>query len=142
LLKWWIIISIIALVIDASTSNFFFICFTIGGLGAILVTFLGFSPISQAIIFCIVSIISLLFIIPLVKKHYKKEMGNIVSLEDRYIGKEIVLEQDIYDSALMQVQGIYWTVKNVGEPMKKGERAVIIGVDGNKLLIKKKSEEE
>lgn len=142
LLRWWIFISIIALVIDDFTSNLFFICFTAGGLVAILVNLLGFSPMFQAIMFCIASIASILFIIPYVKKHYKKGMGEVVPLEDRYIGKEIELEQDIHDSTTMQVQGIYWTIKNVGSPMKKGEWAIIVGVEGNKLLVKKKSEEE
>lgn len=141
MLKWWIFLSIIALTIDALTSNFFFICFTIGGLVAIAANFLGYSPIIQAIIFCIVSIVSIILVIPYIRSIHKEKMGKTVTLEDRYIGRSVVLDQDIFDDILMKVDGIYWTIKNIGDPMSKGDRAVIVGVEGNKLLIKKESEE-
>ena len=110
--------------------QFFFICFTIGGLAAYLVNFLGLPPISQSIMFCIVSIASLIFIIPYVKRVHKRDMGQTAPLEDKYIGKTIVLDQDMsHNTIMMQVNGIYWTLKGTGEPMAKGDRVVIIGVE-------------
>lgn len=142
MLKWWIFLSILALVIDAITSNFFFAGFTIGGFVAIGAYFLGYAPMVQAIIFCIISILAMIIIIPYGRRARKRGAGETASLKSRLIGKILVLDQDIEDEALMKVDGIYWTIKNIDEPMGKGDRAVVVETEGNKLLIKKESGEE
>ena len=35
------------------------------------------------------------------------------------------------------MDGIYWTVKNEGDTIKKGEKFKIIGIEGNKINNKK-----
>ena len=58
-------------------------------------------------------------------------------MEEAYIGKEFTIEEDIDEKAKVKFQGIYWTVKNVGKPLKKGDLVQVIGIEGNKLLIAK-----
>mgnify|MGYP001270265837 CR=1 FL=1 len=142
MLKWWIFLSILALVIDAITSNFFFVGFTIGGFVAIGAYFFGYAPMVQAIIFCIISILSMIIIIPYGRRARKRGASETASLQSRLIGRILVLDQDIEDEVLMKVDGIYWTIKNIDEPMGKGDRAVVVETEGNKLLIKKESGEE
>lgn len=137
MLKWWIFISILALVIDAITSNFFFVGFTVGGFVAIGAYFLGYVPMTQAIIFCIISILSMIIIIPYGRRARKRGVGETVSLKNRFVGRTLVLDQDVEDEVLMKVDGIYWTIKNMDEPMNKGDRAMVVEIEGNKLLIKK-----
>ena len=49
-------------------------------------------------------------------------------------------EEDIKDKAKVKVDGIYWTVLNCGDEIKKGEYFKIIGIEGIKLTIKKEGE--
>ncbi|MDU2664938.1 MAG: NfeD family protein, partial [Clostridium perfringens] len=37
----------------------------------------------------------------------------------------------------IKFEGIYWTFKSVSGPLKKGTEVEIIGIEGNKILIKK-----
>ena len=49
-------------------------------------------------------------------------------------------EEDIVDRAKIKVDGIYWTVQNLGEVIKKDESFKITGIEGIKLIIKKEEE--
>ena len=48
-----------------------------------------------------------------------------------------LLDENVEDSALIKFEGIYWTFKSVSGPLKKGTEVEIIGIEGNKILIKK-----
>ncbi len=141
MLGLWIIISILAIVIDALTSNLFFICFTAGGIAAIISNFCGTSPMVQAIIFCVVSIIFLIFAVPTAKKLLKSSVPKTLPAEHRYVGRKIRANQDIYDEATILIDSIYWTVKNIGPKIQKGQNAIILGIEGNKFIIKIDEEE-
>lgn len=49
----------------------------------------------------------------------------------------MILDENVEDSALIKFEGIYWTFKSVSGPLKKGTEVEIIGIEGNKILIKK-----
>lgn len=133
----WIIIAVIALAIDYATSNFFFICFTFGGLGAIIAMMLhGELPV-QIITFAIVSGVSIAIIYPFTKKYIKKSVPKTLTTEQSYVGRIIIIDTDVEEKASIKIDGIYWTVKNDGEVIKAGDRAEITGIQGNKLTIKK-----
>lgn len=142
MLKFWIFITILALVIDVLTSNFFFAGFAIGGIGAMGVYSLGYTPMAQGIVFCLVSILSMLVIIPYGRRARQSEAGSDISLESRFIGRSFILDKDIEDEGLVEFDGIYWTMKNVSDHLYEGDRAVIVGIEGNKLLIEKTNEGE
>ncbi len=74
---------------------------------------------------------------PIVKRTIKKTVTKTLTMEEGYIGKEFTITKDIDVKANIKFQGIYWTVKNVGEPLKKGDFVQVIGIEGNKLLIAK-----
>lgn len=141
MLKWWIIISIVALVIDATTSNLFFICFTFGGIIAMITALFGVPPFWQSVVFGIVTILSLASIIPFLKKQFKSSIPEFKSAESRLVGREMIVDTDIQDEATISIDSIYWTVKNTGEPLKAGDAAIITGIEGSKLLIKKLNEQ-
>lgn len=58
-------------------------------------------------------------------------------MEENYIGKTYIAEEDIIGSTRLKVEGSYWTGENEGEKILKGEKFVISGISGNKLIIKK-----
>lgn len=133
----WLIISIVALVIDISTSSFLFIWFTLGGLGAIIASLLGFSSSIQVIVFLVISILLILTAYPIVKNKARVSIKGIASREQRYIGREILLDKDLDKETQLKIEGIYWNVENEGEIIRKGEKATIIELRGNKLIVKK-----
>jgi len=141
-MKWtpmivWVIVALGALVIDITTSSFMFIWFAIGAVAAIIAIGLGAPVIVQGIVFVAVSAVVMAIGYPIVKRTIKKTVKRTLTMEEGYVGKEFAIAKDIDDKANIKFQGIYWTVKNVGKPLKKGDMVQIIGIEGNKLLIDK-----
>lgn len=137
ILKIWIAVCIIAAVVDILTSGFLFVWFSIGAGAAIAVYFLGGSVITQALVFIIVSLICLAIGYPLAKKFIKKSVKRLPLMEEKYIGKEMIAEENLNDTSKAKVGGIYWTIKNVGHPILKGDKFIVTGIEGNKLLVRK-----
>lgn len=133
----WLVVGSIALLIDIITSAFIFVWFTIGAIAAIIAKILGCSFIVQAIIFIAVSAILMAVGYPIAKRSIKMSVKPTPTREQTYLGKEIIVDEDIVSSGSVKIDGVYWAAKNEGEMIKKGDKAKIISVEGNKIIIKK-----
>lgn len=133
----WISIGIITLVMDLATSSFLFIWFTIGSVAALIAQVLGYSFNGQLITFIAVSALFMAVGYPIVKRTIKKTVRRVPTMEEGYIGHILIVDNDIIEKAIVKFEGIYWTVKSEGEEIKNGDKAKIIGIEGNKLIIKK-----
>ena len=136
-LVMWIIISVVALVVDIATSAFLFLWFTIGGIAAIIALIFGSAVSIQIIVFIGVSAISMAIGYPLMKKTLRGTVSKTNTMEEGYIGREITVDEDLIEKAKVKIDGIYWTIKNIGDPVKKGDKISIIGIEGNKLIVEK-----
>jgi membrane protein implicated in regulation of membrane protease activity len=133
----WVIVAVAALVIDIVTSSFFFGGFTIGGIFALLASIFGYNFTIQLIVFIVVSAAAIVGEFVWLRKKVKKTIPKTLRMEEEYIGKTITAEDDIDKRGRVKVEGIYWTVENEGTRIEKGENARIVGIRGNKLVIKK-----
>lgn len=133
----WVIIGAVALAVDLTTSSLLFVWFTVGSLAALLALIFGYSFTVQVIAFIAVSVLFLAVGYPLAKEILKRSVDNIPTMEAGYIGREILVDNEVIERAMIKVDGVYWTVKNQGEPINKGDKVKITGVEGNKLIIKK-----
>ena len=131
----WISIGSGAMYIDITTSSFLFIWFTIGSIAAIIALLLNQSMITQIITFSGVSAACFAIGYPIAKKTIKKTVQVTPTMEQNYIGREFVVDKNIKQKTSIKFDGIYWTVKNVGNEISKGSKAKIVGIEGNKLLI-------
>lgn len=133
----WVAISIVALLIDITTSSFFFAGFSVGGICALIAYTSNADLLTQFVVFGLVSAVSILIEYCWFRRKVKKSIPITPRMEEEYIGKSIVVEEDIDESGRVKIGGIYWTAVNEGEPVKKGERVKIISIKGNKIIIKK-----
>jgi membrane protein implicated in regulation of membrane protease activity len=133
----WVIVSVAALAIDIITSSFFFGGFTIGGIFALLAQMMGYDFMTQLIVFIAVSALAIVLEFVWLRKKIKKSIPKTLKMEEEYIGRTLTAEEDIEYQGRLKVQGIYWTVENDGDRIEKGEKAEVIGIRGNKLIIKK-----
>jgi membrane protein implicated in regulation of membrane protease activity len=134
---FWAVVALGALFIDITTSSFMFVWFALGAIVALIAMFFNASVVVQVIIFVAVTAVSMAVGYPIVKKTIKKTVSKTLTMEEAYIGKEFEIEEDINVKAKVKFQGVYWTVKNVGKPLNKGDLVQVIGIEGNKLLIAK-----
>ncbi|WP_051931657.1 NfeD family protein [Clostridium sp. KNHs214] len=137
LLTVWLIVGIGTLLIDIATSAFLFVWFTAGAIAAIICLTLGLSFSIQIIVFSIVSVLFMATGYPIIKKNVKRTVPKTKTMEEGYIGREMISDQNIRDKGNLKVDGIYWTVENKGEDIEIGNKIKIIGIQGNKLIVEK-----
>lgn len=137
----WIVIGAVAILIDIFTSSFLFIWFTVGSIVALIISGLGYAFSVQFIAFIFTSVILLVIGYPIVKNTIKKSVPKTLPMGENYVNRIITIEKDVKEEELIKIDGIYWTVINKGELIKKGEKAKIIALDGNKFILKKYEEE-
>ena len=137
---FWIIVAAVVIAIDMVTSNFLFAWFAVGALVAMIADLLGVTFGVQVVLFLVVNLITVSVGYPWAKRKFKEGVKRTPLMEENYIGRVMKAEEDIVDRAKIKVDGIYWTVQNLGEVIKKDESFKITGIEGIKLIIKKEEE--
>jgi membrane protein implicated in regulation of membrane protease activity len=137
---FWIIVAAVVIAIDMVTSNFLFAWFAVGAFVAMIADLLGVTFGVQVVLFLVVNLITVSVGYPWAKRKFKEGVKRTPLMEENYIGRVMKAEEDIVDRAKIKVDGIYWTVQNLGEVIKKDESFKITGIEGIKLIIKKEEE--
>lgn len=132
----WIIIALSTLFIDVFTSSILFVWFSIGSIFSLIALSFGLGSTPQIIIFIVTSLIGLVLGYPLAKKFNKRSSEKVKTMEQSYIGREFTAEEVIKLKSNIKINGVYWTVVNKGGVIEKGNRFIIVGIEGNKLIIK------
>lgn len=138
MLNFWIFVIIATILLDIMTSGFMFSVFAIGALCSILCNSINLPIIVQIVVFTIVNIILIITLVPYVKKKMSKSIDDFVLQENRLIGKEIVLSEDLKDSLLINIEGVFWTVKTLSGTIPAGNTVKIVSLEGNKYIVEKK----
>ena len=131
----WILVAIFLVVIDIITSSFIFMWFSLGALVAIILSLFEVTVVWQIIAFLIVGVATVSIGYPWAKKKFKADVNQVLTMEQTYIGREMVATEDMEETSKIKVSGIYWTAYNKGQTIKKGEKYTITGIEGNKLIV-------
>ena len=144
LMPWiWGAIFIITLVIELETADVDAIWFSVGSLVSLitLLIFPGLDLIWQLLIFIATTILLILTIGRWAKKRFRTK--NISTNADALVGKEILILEDCneFDKGSGTVNDIVWTTLcQSGNSLKKGDHAIVVAIEGNKLIVKAKEE--
>ena len=136
----WLLIAFLVIVIDIVTSSFIFMWFSIGAIAAIILSLLGLAIKIQILAFLIIGIAMVCVGYTWAKKKFKADVNHVPTMEQTYIGKEMIANEDMEEKSKIKVDGIYWTAYNKGKIIKKGEKYTITGIEGNKLIVKLKED--
>ncbi|WP_419823616.1 NfeD family protein [Anoxybacterium hadale] len=140
----WVMIAVIFAVIEGLTMGLTTIWFTVGGVAACIIALIGGPLILQVAVFLIVSVILLYFTRPLAEKRLKvgHEKNNIEQL----IGKTALVMETIkpYHPGQARLNGLVWTAvtEQESEILEKNELAIVVRVEGVKLVVEKVKGEE
>lgn len=137
----WLVISVVALIIDIITSSFLFVWFCFGGVAAIIAALLKYSVTVQIVSFLAVSALMMAVGYPFIRKTLKKTVDKTLTMEEGYVGRRLTANEDITEKTMIKLDGIYWTLKNDGEKIEKGDMVEITGIKGNKLIVTKIKED-
>ena len=133
----WAVLVVIFLVAEGATPGLVSIWFAAGALVALGCAFLSFPIWSQALIFVVVSVASLLLTRPLARKFVNKKTQ--ATNADKVIGATAtVIERidNIGATGVVIVGGRTWTARSsTGDIIEKGALAKIKSIEGVKLIV-------
>lgn len=136
----WMIVGALMILFEVLTfGNLITVWFFFGAVGALIASYLTQSVIIQVLVFTITTIASLVLVRPIAKKVLLKEKS-ISTNADRAIGEVIILDQEITPQKWGQAfySGTVWScVSHTQEHIKQGEKVMVVGIEGVKLIVEK-----
>ncbi len=140
----WVLILIMALVVEGCTQSLVSVWFAAGALGAVICAAFGLSLWIQIAVFLVVSGILLAILLPLIRKRGKNR--RTATNADRIIGKEAVVTQGIdgiHGVGQIRVMGSTWSAKAAdGGEIPEGAPVIVEKIDGVKAVVIRKEQEK
>jgi len=136
----WIALAVVLAIAEAFTGTLVLIMFAAGAVAAGIAAMLGLGVVGQAITFTAVSVISVVLLRPIIRKH----MLPTIAGADETIGVKklegapgTVLEEVTEASGLVRVEGGLWTARvyDATQVLEPGERIRVIEVRGTTALV-------
>ena len=128
----WIIISIICLILELSSGDFFIMCFAIGAAASSLLAGCGLSMTWQIVAFAIVSALSLLLVRPALIKKLHQPHRERLSNAEAMIGQEGRVSEDIESNGYgrVAIDGDDWKAcSSDGSAISKNTRVRVIKME-------------
>ena len=141
----WLGVFVIALIIESLSPELVSIWFAISSLVSLIISLIpGTAWWIELIVFVVISVTTLLFLRPIIKKFMKRNVVN--SNVDEMIHKKgkMVKASDELNHGEVKINGVIWSAYNQDEktPLKEGELVEVLGINGNKLIVRKIAKEE
>lgn len=136
---FWVFIVALSIVTEAVTTQLVSIWFMVGGLFALIFSFLGLPFFIQVSVFVLVSVIMLILIRPFIRNilKFKIQKTNF----DRLIGEIALVTEKIdnlEEKGTVNIAGMDWSARSLtGENIQSGERVQIDSISGVKLIVHK-----
>ena len=135
----WIVLILVTVILEAATMQLTCIWFTFGALGAWLISICGGAIWLQLIVFCVVSLLLLLFTRPLALKYLKPktEKTNADAVPGK-IGVVVSPVRPIEGIGQVKVEGLIWSAKPEDglQTFEIGERVEVVRIEGVKIVIR------
>ena len=132
----WAVVSIVCLILELSSGDFFIICFSIGAVFSIVAAVFGLGIYWQLFIFAIFSLLSVLFVRPVALRYLHKNDPNKPSNADALIGRTGKVTEPITvgSNGYVQIDGDLWrAVSNSDIPV--GTTVRVIGRESTIITV-------
>ena len=134
----WIVIAVIAAIIEGCTPQLVSIWFAIGAVITAIVSVFTDNILIQLAVFIVVSVICIVVTRPLARR-FKRSTGDTPTNCDRYLGKiaEVVVDiNNIEAVGQIKVEGSVWSARSsTGEPLPAGTKVVVNSIEGVKMIL-------
>ena len=143
---YWLIIAIVLLILEIMTAGFGVICFAIGASFSALVSGLGGNLTWQIVVFAVVSLLTFIFLRPVVIRFLDKKSQDVKTNADAIIGRKGVVSERIdaeQHTGRVAVDGDDWkAVSEDGSVIEKGTTVEIIKLDSIIVTVKKNNKQQ
>lgn len=136
---FWLIVLVGFAVGEGVTVGLTCIWFAVGALGAVFAAHLGFPPVSQWIVFIVLSAVALLLGRPLAKRLLQSKPS--ATNADRVLGQTAVVKEEIDNlkpSGLVTILGQVWTARSQDDVViPAGEEVRVLRIEGVKVFVER-----
>lgn len=133
----WLVLLLIFAASEAVTVGLTSIWFAAGALVALIAALLGGALWIQIALFLAVSVLCLLAVRPLAKKHLNNKVE--ATNADRAIGEEAQVTEDIdniHGKGTVTIRGVAWTARSEdGGPIAAGTMVKVLRIEGVKVFV-------
>jgi membrane protein implicated in regulation of membrane protease activity len=132
----WLTVFLAFAVVEMLTLDLFFIMLGGGALAGLLADFAGADFWLQIVVFCVVSLLMVVFVRPVALKHLKKGPAEQRSNIDRLIGESaLVMETVSTTSGLVKIGGDVWSARSEAGVLNAGQRVVVSAIEGATAVV-------
>lgn len=136
----WLIAAIILVIVEICTAGFGSICFAIGAALAALVSGLGANLTWQIITFAVVSLLTFIFLRPVVIRFLDKKSKDVKTNADALVGRKAIVSERIdaaQHTGRVAIDGDDWKAISVdGVVIEKGKEVEIVKLDSIILSVR------
>ena len=136
----WLIVAIILVIVEICTAAFGSICFAIGAGLSALAAGLGANITWQIVIFAVVSLLTFIFLRPVVMRFLDKKSKDVKTNADAIIGRKGVVSERIdaeQHTGRVAIDGDDWkAVSEDGSVIEKGTTVEIVKLDSIIVTVK------
>ena len=129
----WLIVAIVLVILEILTAGFGVICFAIGAAFSALAAGLGASLTWQIIIFAVLSLLTFVFLRPVVIRFLEKRSKDVKTNADAIVGRKGIVSERIdleKHTGRVAIDGDDWkAVSEDGSVIEKGTTVEIIKLD-------------
>ena len=135
----WMIISIVCLILELSSGDFFILCFAIGAAVSAILAGCGLTLTWQIVAFAVVSALSLLLVRPALIKKLHKPHRERLSNAEAMIGQTGRVSEDIEANGYgrVAIDGDDWKARSAdGSAISEGTRVRVTKMDSIIITVK------
>lgn len=136
----WLVLGVVLAVAEAFTATFVLIMFAAGAFAAAIAAALGAPLALQGVVFAAVSVLSLLALRPIIKRHQLSAMvtgDEPIGLEALQGAPGLVVERVTTTSGRVKIEGEHWNARSFDatQMIEPGERIRVIEVRGATAIV-------
>ena len=136
----WLIAAFVLVILEIATAGFGVICFAIGAVFAALAAGIGANLTWQIIIFAVVSLLTFIFLRPVVIRFLERKSKDVKTNADALIGRHGIVSERIdaeKHTGRVAIDGDDWkAVSEDGSVIEKGQTVEIVKLESIILTVK------
>lgn len=132
----WLALLVAFLIMEATTVQLICIWFAAGSLAAMVVSLLGGAVWLQVLVFFTVSIVLLVLLWPLARKHFKPKLT--ATNADALVGRICTVTEDIdpLEGGRVKLGDVTWSARNDGgAAISAGKQVKVLKIQGAKVIV-------
>ena len=133
----WVVVTIVCLILELTSGDFFIICFSIGAVFAAISAAVVLNIYWQLFIFAIFSLLSIFFVRPLALRWLHKNEPNKPSNVDALLGRTGKVTEVIPagGNGYVQIDGDLWKAVSTGADIHVGTTVRVVGRESTIITV-------